>query len=90
MFGFLNFDDESFTTGGLTVDVKDGFTIDLGAAELFGISESEIGDLVMLGQEGVEKIEKEVFVGFGAKDALEAEVGQEADVSVLERVDHGC
>jgi hypothetical protein len=89
LFGFLDFDDEAFAADGLAVDVEDGFAIDGGAAELFGIAEGEFCDLMVGGEEGVEEVDEEVFVGFRAKDPLEAEVGQEADVSVLEGIDHG-
>jgi hypothetical protein len=89
LFGFLDFDDEAFAANGLTVDVEDGFAIDLRAAELFGVSKRQIGYLVVGGEEGVEEVDQEIFVGFRAEDALEAEVGQEADVSVLEGIDHG-
>jgi antitoxin ParD1/3/4 len=89
LFGFLDFDDEAFAADSLTVDVEDGFPVNRGAAELFGVAEGEVGDLVVGGEEGVEEVDQEVFVGFRAEDALEAEVGQEADVSVLEGIDHG-
>jgi hypothetical protein len=89
LFGFLDFDDEAFAAEGLAVDVEDGFAIDLCAAELFGVAEGEVGDLMVGGEEGVEEVDQKVFVGFRAKDPLEAEVGQEADVSVLEGIDHG-
>jgi hypothetical protein len=56
---------------------------------LFGIAEGEIDDLMVLWEERVEKVDEEVFVGFCAEDALEAKVGQEADVSILKRINHG-
>lgn len=44
--------------------------------------------MVMVGQEGIEKIDQQSLVGFGAKDALEAEVSKEADISVWDLRDH--
>ena len=89
LLGFLDFDDEALTADGLAVDVEDGFAVNGCTTQLFCVSEGEFCDLVVGGKEGVEKIDEEVFVGFGAKNSLEAEVGQEADVSVLEWIDHG-
>ncbi len=89
LLGFLDFDDEAFAADGLAVDVEDSFAVDRCATELLCVAEGEVGDLVVGGEESIEEVDQEFLVEFGAEDALEAEVGQEADVSVLERIDHG-
>jgi hypothetical protein len=49
LFGFLDFDDEALAAEGLAVDVEDGFAVYRCAAELFGVAEGEVGDLVVGG-----------------------------------------
>ena len=43
---------------------------------------------MMLRENGVEKIEQERFVRFRAEDAFEAKVSEEADITVLEGINH--
>ena len=42
----------------------------------------------MVGEKGVEKIDQDGFVWFGAKDSFEPKVGEKADVFVLQGIDH--
>ena len=44
---------------------------------------------MMFRENGVEEIEQERFIRFRAEDAFEAKVREEADVTVLERINHG-
>lgn len=44
-------------------------------------------------EQSIEEIDQDSFVGFGAEDPLEAEIGEETDIFVLEIVSHdwvGC
>jgi hypothetical protein len=88
LLGFLDLDDEAFAADRLAVDVEDGFAIYRCTTKLFGVTEGKVGYLVVGGEEGVEEVDQEIFVRFGAENALEAKVGQEADVFILERIDH--
>jgi hypothetical protein len=58
LFGFLDFDDEAFAADGLAVDVEDGFAVYGGTAELFGVFEGEVLDVVVGGQDGVEEVDQ--------------------------------
>ena len=44
--------------------------------------------MMMGGQERVQKVDQQPFVRFSAEDAFEAKVGEEADVAVLEGINH--
>lgn len=44
---------------------------------------------MMLWENGVEEIEQEKFIRFRTEDAFEAKVSEEADVTVLEGINHG-
>ena len=88
LFGFLDFNDEAFAVLGLAIDVEDGFTVNDLTSKLFGVFEGEVLDLMMGGQERVQKVDQQPFVRFSAKDAFESKVGQEADVAVLEGINH--
>ena len=88
LLGFLDFDDEAFAILGLAINIEDGFTVNNLTSELFGVFEGEILNVVMGGQERVQKVDQQPFVRFSAEDALEAKVGEEADVAVLEGINH--
>ena len=44
--------------------------------------------MVMGWQERIEEVGQQPFVRFSAEDAFEAKVGEETDVTVLERINH--
>ena len=88
LFGFLDFNDEAFAVLGLAIDVEDGFTVNGRATKLFGVFEGEVLDMMMGGQERVQKVGQQPFVRFSAEDAFESKVGEEADVAVLEGINH--
>ena len=88
LFGFLDFNDEAFAVLGLAINIEDGFTVNNLTSELFGVFEGEILNVVMGGQERVQKVDQQPFVRFSAEDALEAKVGEEANVAVLEGINH--
>jgi hypothetical protein len=90
LFGLLDFDDEPIAVLGLAVDVEDGFTIELCTAKILGVFERQILDVVMGGQDGIEEIDQETFIWFGAEDAFEAKIGEETDISILEGINHGA
>ena len=88
LFGFLDFNDEAFAVLGLAIDVEDGFTINSLATKLLGVFEGEVLDVMMDGQKRVQKVDQQPFVRFSSEDAFEAKVGEEADVAVLEGINH--
>jgi hypothetical protein len=84
LLGFLDFDNEAIALFGAAVNVEYGFAVDRGAAEVFGILKGQVVDAMLFGQQGVEKVEQQVFVGLRAKDTLETKVSEQADVAIAQ------
>ena len=90
LLGFLNFDDETIAVLSLTIDIKNSFAVNGRATKLFGVFEGEILDVMMGGEDSVEEVDEQTFVRFGAEDAFEAKIGEEADVAILKGIEcHG-
>ena len=90
LLSFLNFDDETIAVLSLTIDIKNSFAVNGRATKLFGVFEGEILNVMMGGQERIEEVDEQTFVQFGAEDAFEAKVGEEADIAVLKGIEcHG-
>jgi hypothetical protein len=90
LFSFLDFDDKPIAVFGLTVNVEDGFTVDRCTAKILGVFERQILNMVMGGQKRVEEVDQQTFMRFCPEDAFEAKVGEETDVTILKRINHGA
>jgi hypothetical protein len=84
LFGLLEFDDDSRSFDGLTVEIKNGFSVEFRISELFVIGVVEIDNFrFFILQYGIEKIDQAGFVGFGPEKSFEAKVCEEIDVFLL-------
>ena len=44
--------------------------------------------MIVVGEESIEEINQDGFVGFSAKDAFEAKISEETDIFILEVIRH--
>ncbi len=88
LFSFLEFNDKAFPLGAVAVEVKNGFAVDLGGAQVFSGGVGEVLDLVVGRQQAVEKVDEKGFVGFGTEQFFEAEISEGVEVAIGDAV-HG-
>jgi len=88
LFSFLDFDNEMIAVVSLTVNIKNGFTIDRSISQFLSIFKGQISNVMVVGEESIEEVNQYSFIRFGAEDAFEAKVGEETDVFVLQVIRH--
>lgn len=88
LFRLLDFNDEAFPILTLAIDVEDGFAVDWCVAQVLGAFVGQLLDSVAFGQQRVEEVNQELLIRLRSENALEAKIGQQIDVSLLQRVRH--
>ena len=81
----LDLNDEAFSIRAGAVQVKDGFAVYFGGAQLFRTSIGQILNMVVLRQHLVEEIDQQVFVDLRPEQLLETVVGKGVNVFILKR-----
>ena len=81
LVGVLHLDDELLALLILAVHVEDGLAVGVHIPHVLAVEEFHVLDDLLLSEKRVKEVDKKVFVGRSTKNALEAKVGQQADVS---------
>jgi len=81
LVGILHFHDELFALLVLAIHVEDGFPVCVDVSDMFAVEVFHISDDLFFLEQGVQEVDEQVLVGLGAENALETEVGEQADIS---------
>ena len=77
----LHFNDELLAVFALTIDIEDGFAVGIYISHVLRIQIRHILHNLFAIKQAVEEANEQILVHCRSKNSLEAEVGQQADVS---------